>query len=308
MTLVPGPPSLSVGIAIPHYGQPSNRGAIEAAVETAERLGWGGGAWVQDHLLVDAASRDLYGRVFEALGTLAFVAGRTRTLILGTSVVVAPMRDGLLLAKELATIDALTGGRLIVGVGAGWSRAEFENLGHARRFPHRGAYLDETIALWRHLWSGERAPFEGRFYHLVDYEFAPLPERRGGPPIWVGGRSLAAYRRAGRLGDGFHSGELMRGPDQYAEAARVVREASALAGRPSPLLSARVNVRFGRGHRWPGYAIDGTPDEMRGELERFRALGVAHLVCNFWEHDPDRLAAVMTRFTSEVIAALRPSG
>ncbi|HEY3522811.1 MAG TPA: TIGR03619 family F420-dependent LLM class oxidoreductase [Candidatus Limnocylindrales bacterium] len=303
------PPGLAIGVAIPHYGLESNAETIEASVETAERLGWSGGAWVQDHLVVEAASRDPYGRVYEALATLAYLAGRTNSIVLGTSVIVPPMRDAILLAKELAAIDALSRGRLIVGAGAGWDLAEFTNLGYADRFAVRGAYLDETIALWRHLWSGSRAPFEGRLLRLgSDYEFGPLPHRPGGPPVWIGGRSAAAYGRAGTIGDAFHSGELMDGPERYAAAVAAVADAAKAAGRPTPPLSARLNIRFGRDHGWRRFTVDGSPAEIAAGLERFRALGLSHVVCNFGIHDPDALERAMERFDAEVVAAVPGAG
>jgi probable F420-dependent oxidoreductase len=302
-------PRLAIGVAIPHYGLDSNVESIEAAVDTAERLAWSGGAWIQDHLLVEARSRDPYGRVFEAITTLAYVAGRTSRTILGTSVIVPPMRDAILLAKELASLDALSRGRLVVGVGAGWDEAEFVNLGHGSRFRDRGAYLDETIRLWRHLWSGATGPFEGRYLQLgEDYEFGPLPHRPAGPPIWIGGRSAAAYRRAGSVGDGFHSGELMTGPGGYAAAAAAVERAAKAAGRATPPMSARLNVRFGREHGWQRFAIDGRPIDIVAGLEAFRSLGVSHVVCNFGLHEPEPLREAMERFDRQVVRALPNAG
>jgi probable F420-dependent oxidoreductase len=302
-------PGLAIGVAIPHYGLASNADTIDASVDTAERLGWRGGAWVQDHLLVGHDAREPYGRVYESIVTLAYVAGRTRSIALGCSVLVPPMRDAILLAKELSGLDALSRGRLVVGVGSGWNRHEFANLGHEGRFEVRGGYLDDTIALWRHLWAGRREPFKGGQFELGDdYEFAPLPERPGGPPIWVGGRSAPAYRRAGRVGDGFHSGELMRGPEPYAEAVAAVERAAMAAGRTRPVMSARINIRFGRDHGWQGYAVDGTSDEIASRLAEFRALGVSHLVCNFGLHDPTALARAMERFDAEVLRRLPDAG
>jgi probable F420-dependent oxidoreductase len=302
-------PRLAIGVAIPHYGLDSNVESIEAAVDTAERLAWTGGAWIQDHLLVEARSRDPYGRVFEAMATLAYVAGRTSRTVLGTSVIVPPMRDAILLAKELASLDALSRGRLVVGVGAGWDEAEFENLGRGSRFPDRGAYLDETIRLWRHLWSGATGPFDGRFVQLGnDYEFGPLPHRPAGPPIWIGGRSDAAYRRAGSVGDGFHSGELMSGPDGYAAAAAGVERAARAAGRTMPPLSARLNIRFGREHGWSRFVIDGRSADIAAGLEQFRSLGVSHVVCNFGLHQPEALRDAMERFDRQVVRALPEAG
>ena len=111
----------------------------------------------------------------------------------------------MLLAKELATLDDLTDGRVIAGVGIGWNETEFANLGMADRFRVRGAYLDETIAVWRHLWSGSAEPFQGRFHSFDDFAFAPLPRHGAALPIVVGGRAEPALKRAGRLGDGYQS-------------------------------------------------------------------------------------------------------
>src|SRR6185437_11725705 len=112
---------------------------------------------------------------YEAVLTLAWVGARHPGLRLATSVIVVPQRDAVLLAKELATLDSLSGGRLLVGVGVGWNEKEFENLGLGERFHVRGAYLDETIRLWRHLWSGSAEPFHGRFHVIADFAFGPLP-------------------------------------------------------------------------------------------------------------------------------------
>src|SRR5207247_134012 len=103
------------------------------------------------------------------------------------------------------TLDSLSGGRVIAGVGVGWNRDEFANLGAAERFHVRGAYLDETIRLWRHLWSGSTEPFHGRFHTMDDFTFSPLPPSGASLPILVGGRSERALKRAGSLGDGYHS-------------------------------------------------------------------------------------------------------
>jgi alkanesulfonate monooxygenase SsuD/methylene tetrahydromethanopterin reductase-like flavin-dependent oxidoreductase (luciferase family) len=293
---------LEVGLALPNYRPGASVEGMEAALETCARLGWGS-VWTTDHLLPDttAPSAD-YAELFEALTTLAWVGGRFPAVRLGASVLVVPMRNAVVLAKELATIDALTGGRLLVGVGVGWSQREFGNLGLAERFGQRGAYLDEAIDLWRHLWSGSREPFRGRFHAFDDYRFAPLPPQGAGLPIWVGGRAREALVRAGARGDAYHSSTT--GPDAYLERAPVVLAAARAAGRPEPLLSARMQVRFGP-HRRPFYTLSGTPDEMAAELERFVAVGVRHVVADMVETDPARQVAAMERFDREVLARFR---
>ena len=151
--------------------------------------------------------------------------------------IVVPQRQAVVLAKELATLDALSRGRLIVGVGGGWDRVEFGNLGVSDRFAVRGAYLDEAVRLWRHLWGGATTPFHGRFHHIDDFVFEPLPPQGAGLPIWFGGRAEAALQRAGRLGDGYHSSTTA--PAKYAEQIPIIRAAAEAAGRPMPGLSAR---------------------------------------------------------------------
>ena len=191
------------GLILRNTGPASSREAIEAGAEAAERLGWET-VWTTDHVLVPRAAAAEYGRTFEAIATLAWVGARHPRLKLGTSVIVVPQRNAVLLAKELATLDVLSEGRLVVGVGVGWNETEYANLGASDRFHRRGAYLDETIRLWRHLWSGSSKPFEGAFHSFEDFTFGPLPAQRERVPIVVGGSSPAALRRAGALGDGYH--------------------------------------------------------------------------------------------------------
>ena len=183
-----------------------------------------------------------------------------------------------------------------MGVGVGWNAPEFANLGVADRFHVRGAYLDETIALWRHLWSGSSEPFRGRFHSFEDFRFSPLPDRREGLPILVGGRSERALRRAGSLGDGYHSSAI--GPSQYGTRLAAVRAAAEAAGRPMPWLSARVRVEFEQATA--GYAMRGSPDEIAGEVRAFADLGVTHLALSFGRTDPGELVASAERFAREV--------
>ncbi len=269
---------------------------MEAGAETAERLGWTT-VWTTDHVLVTTGDAVEYGRTYEAILSLAWVGAKYHKVRLGASVIVVPQRNAVLLAKELATLDALTGGRVIAGVGVGWSEPEFSNVGAADRFHERGAYLDETIALWRHLWSGSTEPFHGRFHTIDDFAFEPLPDQRGALPILVGGRAEAALRRAGTVGDGYHSSATRAA--KYAERIPVVRAAAEAAGRPMPWLSARTTVHFGDADGQP-YVIHGQPEEMAAEVRAFEALGVSHLALVFDDADPAGMIAFADRFAREV--------
>lgn len=292
---------MDFGIALPNFSSGAGPEGVEAAAETAERLGWSS-VWATDHVLVDRASARDYGQMLEALATLAWLAGRHERIRIGTSVIVVPLRNAVLLARELATLDVLSGGRLTCGVGVGWNEREYGNLGAADRFHHRGAYLDEAIRLWRHLWSGSTEPFRGRFHSFEDFAFEPQPPQGADLPIWVGGRSEPALRRAGTVGDGYQS--TRTSPQQYAVYLPVVRAAAAAAGRPMPTLSARVNVRFGP-EEGSEYKLAGTAEQMVQEVEAFAELGVSTLVLAFGTTDPEEVRARMERFEREVAAALR---
>ena len=287
---------MDYGLCLPNTTDLSSPELIEAAAETVERLGWST-VWTTDHVLVERAQAATYGRVFEAIETLAWVGSRHRSVRLGTSVIVVPQRNAIVLAKELATLDALSAGRVVAGVGIGWDREEFGNLGVDDRLRVRGAYLDETIRLWRHLWSGADGPFEGRFHALHDYAFGPLPAQRGSLPIVVGGGSEAALRRAGTLGDGYQS--TGTDPATYAGRAATVRAAASAAHRPPPTLGARVRVRFDA-TQGPGFALRGTPEAMAEGLRAYAALDLDSIALHFEIDAPDQLVPAIERFEREV--------
>lgn len=293
---------MDCGLILASYRVGASTESIDAGAETAARLGWHS-VFTTDHLLVEPSERSSdYFNVFDAVVTLAHVAARQPSLRVGASVIVVPMRNAVVLAKELATIDALSGGRLIVGVGVGWNPTEFGNVGAGEVFRRRGAYLDEAINLWRHLWSGGEGPFEGRFHRFDEVRFGPLPPQGAAIPVWVGGRSPAALRRAGRLGDGYHSSAT--GPDQYAPRVPLVRQAAAEAGRPDPVFSARARVAFGA-HRTPYYMLSGEPDGMIAGIRAYADAGVTHIAVDFAETDAEALRDVVERFDREVAAAFR---
>jgi probable F420-dependent oxidoreductase len=291
---------IKFGLALRNTGPGSSAEAIEAGAETAERLGWET-VWTTDHVLVPRSAGAEYGRTFEAIATLAWVGARHPGLKLATSVIVVPQRNAVLLAKELATLDALSEGRLIVGVGVGWNEIEFANLGAADRFHRRGAYLDETIRLWRHLWSGASEPFAGDFHSFSDFVFGPLPAQRGLVPIVVGGSSPAALRRAGALGDGYHP--TRTGPELMAQRIPAIRAAAEAAGRPMPRLSARVAVKAER-VEGGGYSLSGDPQAMARDIRAFEGLGVDHLALVFDATEPAQLVAAIERFDGEVVRAV----
>lgn len=288
---------MDFGLILPAMGDVASREGLEAAAELAERHGFTD-VWGTDHVLVPHAAAEDYGRIYEILTTLAWVAGRYRQVRVGASVVIAPMRNAVLLAKELATLDDLSEGRLIVGLGAGWNAPEFGNLGLAERFRVRGAYLEETVAVLRHLWSGSSEPFHGTFHSFDDFVFGPLPPQGAGLPIWIGGRSERALQRVGRLADGYHASATS--PAAFAERVPIIRAAAESAGRPMPRLSGRVRVELGRPGPAGSYAMHGTPEAVASEIRHFADVGVTHLALAFPESDAAGYATSVETFVREV--------
>jgi len=204
---------VSLGNSGPH-GEPS---LFLDTARAADDLGFRA-LWTSDHLLAPSTLPQ-FSRVFEPLVVLAHLAAVTRRVRLGTSVIVLPMRSPFVVAKQAATLDVLSGGRLILGIGVGSFGDEYVNV-HAD-FHTRGARLDEAIRLFRHLWSGSREPFDGRFYDFQDGVFEPLPIQRERLTLLIGGRSDAALRRAGQVADLWQTTTL--GPDAFPMAVAKIR-------------------------------------------------------------------------------------
>ena len=172
-------------------------GIVETAI-AAESLGFDA-VMVNDHIIVDGSPRNLgpWGNTFDPFVTLSFVAARTSRIRLGTSVLIVPYRNPIATAKAYATLDRMSGGRVIAGVGTGWNEPEFAALGVP--FHERGARTDEYLRIFQACWGADPVTFKGKFNAFTDMHVKPKPLQPGGPPIWVGGTSPAALRRAAKF-------------------------------------------------------------------------------------------------------------
>ncbi len=247
-------------LALPNFGPGSTpEDTVRIALE-AESLGFDG-VGTTDHILVPAGQPHRYERILDPLVVLAYLAARTERVQLITSVIVVPMRNPFALAKQVASIDQLSGGRLVLGVGAGWHEQEFVNV--RADFRRRGRRLDETIELFRHLFSGSCEAFAGEFYGYEDGVFEPLPVQRERLPIMVGGNSDAALRRAARAADVWESTAL--DVDAWTERVEALR----------PQLGDRqveVGARIG---------LPEDPGEMLSDLQRWQTAGAEHVMVSF---------------------------
>jgi probable F420-dependent oxidoreductase len=273
--------------------------------------------WCGDHL-------SFHGQYYEALTLLGAYAAVTARIKLGTGVYLLALRPPALAAKQAATVDQLSGGRLIFGVGVGGENPkEFEVVG----VPHkeRGARVNEAIDVVRALWRDSPATFHGRFASFEGVSLDPKPVQKPGPPIWIGGRSDAALARAGRQGDGWMSYAVQ--PDRYAQSLAKIRAAAEGAGR-SPdgfvashlpfvtlgrdpeaaratwvrILSRRYNQDFGPLAR--RYGIIGTPAQVVDQLGAFVDAGCRYFVVSIIADAGDQREQLET-FASEVLPRLR---
>jgi probable F420-dependent oxidoreductase len=237
-----------------------------AMVETARAADDHGfrALWTADHLLAPS-SEPQYARVFEPFVLLSYLASMTQRIRLGTSVIVAPMRNPFVIAKQAATLDVLSDGRLILGVGVGRIAEEYANV-HAE-FHNRGARMDEMIRLFRHLWSGNRAPFEGRFYGFTDGQFEPLPTQGKDLPLLIGGRSDVVLRRVARHAAFWQTTTV--GPDEF----------------PSFVAKIRAEPGGERVEVGAVYAFKDSTEAADAAIRTWEAAGAQHLSINFGPPD-----------------------
>lgn len=293
---------MEVGVILPSAGPKCSPENVVAVARWAEELGYSS-LWLTDHVALPLACESFYpyrshGRWdyppetpwLDPLLALGWAGAAAQSLTLGTSVLVAPLRHPVLLAKQAATLDYLSGGRLVLGLGAGWMAEEFRTMGVS--FEERGRRLDELIAVMRACWSGEAVDFRGRHYTVEGFKMHPRPAR-GSIPIILGGHSDAAIRRVARLGDGWHPTQITL--DALAAGIGRLREACEEQGRdPASLM---VVARPGN-----TYAI--SEESHARHLE----LGVTHLVADTPIPDPDPDLALLHRRMEEVarICGLAP--
>ena len=266
--------------------------------ERAEELGFDS-IWVTDHVIVPKELPIIYKeRMLDPLAVLSYLAGVTGRMSLGTSVIILPYRNPVTVAKELASVDALSGGRVIFGAAAGWMEGEFRALN--ADFQNRGAVSDEHLRVIRELWTNREPEFHSEHYHLSGVVFSPQPEQQPHPPIWIGGVSRRAIRRAVELGDGWHPN--LRSFDELQAAVEYMGRLSARRGRAAPpVLSARSPVDFDKAPGETRALLRGSNQEIADALRRYGEIGVTHLAINFPDVSMDQQLALMDRFAAEVM-------
>ncbi|NIS83442.1 MAG: TIGR03619 family F420-dependent LLM class oxidoreductase [Anaerolineales bacterium] len=288
---------MKFGVILPNYGATASAEDILTIAQSADRLGFDS-AWVTDHVLLPQWDAERFGRLYEALITLAWLAGATSRVRFGVSSLVLPQRNPVIVAKQIATLDALSGGRAMLCVGVGWSAGEYSNLGE--RFEDRGRRIEEAIEVVRVLWrakEGEPVTFHGQYYRFDEGVFSPSPMQADGPPIWIGGYADVVLRRAALIADGWHaSGASV---DQIAKGVETIRNA---AGKRTITISARLRLSFDDSD--PSAPLSGSTENIIETLHAYQEVGLEYVVIHFRGHDLTACKEAMFRFSEQVIPAL----
>jgi probable F420-dependent oxidoreductase len=313
---------IEFGFSVPTRGPMATHEGLIALAQRGEGLGFGIVA-VSDHVIIPRHIASIYpysvsgefsgdpsGACLEQLTLLSFLAGATSRIRLLTSVMVVPHRPAVLTAKVLASIDVLSNGRLIVGVGAGWMREEFEALG-TPPYDERGAVTDEYINAFKELWSSDAPEFGGAYVQFHDVSFRPKPVQQPHPPIWVGGESPAALRRTARLGDAWYPiGNNPRHPvgsvEQLQQYVARLRRYAEEAGRDPETIDLAYSAGW-YNERQAQTTDDGSrriftgsPEQIAGDIRAFRDNGVRHLMLGMQGSSLQESFERMERFATEV--------
>jgi probable F420-dependent oxidoreductase len=283
---------MKFGIGFATSGKFSDPGLLAHLATTAERCGFES-LWSVEHVAVPIKHLPYPGSkdgsmpggddvaIPDPLIPLAYVAAVTKTIRLATGILILPQRHPIYTAKEVATVDVLSGGRVILGIGSGWMKEEFEALGID--FHHRGAMTDEAIQALRVLWKDGAASFEGKHFKFGPLHSNPKPVARN-VPIHVGGHSTAAARRAGRYGDGFFP--TVMNPEKLKELFATVRSEAQKAGRNPDAIEFSCLTRSLK------------PDD----LKMLADMGVSRVVVNPPGTRPEVVTRGLEKFREEVIS------
>ncbi len=309
---------VSFGCSLPSRGEMASPDNLRRLAQRAEDLSFDH-VWVSDHIVIPHEVDSFYpyaadgvapfqrdNTYFEPLAALNFLAGCTTRVKLGTHVLILPYRNPVLTAKILATLDVLSGGRLILGVGVGWMEEEFLAMG-LDTYAQRGEVTNEYIQIFKELWTSERPEFHGKHYDISEVGFLPKPVQQPHPPIWIGGHTNPAIRRAATLGDGWMPIGLrppaILEPEELSEKIARLRRISARAGRAEDAVDLvfSTDCIFQNDTGNDRRLVSGRPEQIAADLRQYQDLGVQHFILSFPAATADEQQHAMERFSREVM-------
>ncbi|HEY7322942.1 MAG TPA: TIGR03619 family F420-dependent LLM class oxidoreductase [Candidatus Binatia bacterium] len=336
---------LSFGIRVPNSGPLASPASIVTVAREAQSLGYDS-IWVHDHLTwtseihrthISSGSDDSHLRndnpdFYEAMTTLAYLAGLVGSVRLGVACLVVPCRNPLLAAKQIASLDVFCGGRLDIGLGIGspstLKSREYEVLGVDRK--RRGKIADDYIRAMKTVWTTQPSTYDGEFVGFKDAEICPKPQQKPHPPLWIGGWTEAAMQRAAALGDGWLPAWLL--PDDIGTRFRELRKRAAGLGRDPHRIHLGIEMygcidedskkaqeeglgtlAIGRStferlmtvNQLAEVSLIGSPDEIRRTVRAYADAGVSHFEIKFIYPSLERHSAMLRLFAKEVLPAFR---
>jgi probable F420-dependent oxidoreductase len=285
---------------VPEWEMAGGPDGIVAVAKGADELGY---AWLpcSDHVVVPQRAVLVMGATwYEPATTLAFVAGVTQRIRLLTHVIVLPYHNPLAIAKQYATLDRLSGGRVLLGVGTGHLKPEFRALGAP--FQERGAATDEYISIIKALWMNEEASFDGQYFAFNKMRLAPRPVQQPQPPIWVGGNSRRAARRAAELGDGWVPFDVT--PEDVRDRLDYIRPLLAQRERGFDVVVPAAPIELAakaiEGVRAP---FSGSREQVIEDIRAYRAAGVTGMTTSFRARSLSEQLQKMEEFAQEIVPA-----
>ena len=294
---------MDIGCHLPTQGPVATRDALMTFAREAEKRNIAS-LWVSDHVIFPRKATGSYpgGRFphppdqpyLEPVVALAAAAVCTSRARLGASVFILGHRHPVVMAKMLTSIDALSNGRLICGVGVGWWKEELEILGAP--FHERGRQADEMLRVFKALWTEDNPSFAGEYFRFSDIGFAPKPVQKPHPPIWVGGDSPGAFRRVVTLGDGWHA--VAKTPAELKDALGRLRAVADAARRPFE--SIALSVRLGLKEEFLAQGTQAVVDR----LSEYKRLGLEHVMIDFRRDDLTQMLEVLELVTGTVRPAV----
>ncbi|HIB10407.1 MAG TPA: LLM class F420-dependent oxidoreductase [Dehalococcoidia bacterium] len=306
------------GTSMPSRGDMASPENLRTLAQRAESLGFDS-VWVSDHIILPRKVDSFYPYAadgvatfrpdedyYDPLATLNFLAGCTQKIRLGTHVLILPYRNPVLTAKMLSTLDVLSGGRVILGAGVGWMEEEFQALG-LDTYAQRGAVTDEYIQLFKELWTKDNPEFHGEHYQLSESGFQPKPVQKPHPPIWIGGHTNPAIRRAAKYGDGWMPIGLrppaILEPEELAEKIARLRRLTVRAGRPEDAVSLcfSTGVTFDNSPGATRRMMSGRAEQIAADLRQYQDLGVRNFILGFPGDSVAALDEAMEQFSKQVM-------
>ena len=295
---------MKIGFMLPQFGTMATHETMRSMAQLAEECGFES-VWAADHVIMPtqvstpypysksgAYVADPKGAHLEPFTMLSFVAACTRRVRLGFTVIVAPYRNPIVTGKMMASLDVLSNGRLIAGVGAGWLEEEFVAL--EVPFAKRWARTEEHIRIWKELWTAEEPRFDGQFYHFSDVQCRPQPLQKPHPPITIGGRGKASLKRVVSLGDGWqvvseHPDDVYSTEGDLAKDLTTLKHMADEAGRDFRTIEITAVI------------IAGTAEGVLRDIAQYEQLGVSRLLLDFpaLSADPHVMATTLEKIASE---------